>query len=96
MTRLGIAVIVLLVAALCVEHLFVNRARAYHVRAAVTRDSIEAARDTTREVQVAALHDSVRVFVRRAQQVEQRADAVAGARVRAPFSMPWPRSESIP
>jgi hypothetical protein len=76
MTRLLIVVIVLLVAALCVERVLVNRAHAYGVRAAVTLDSIEAARDTTREVRVAALHDSVRVFVRRARQVEQRADAL--------------------
>jgi hypothetical protein len=76
MTRLLLVVIVLLVAALCVERVFGNRARANNVRAAVALDSIEAARDTTREVQIALLHDSVRVFVRRAQQVEQRADGL--------------------
>ena len=39
-------------------------------------DSMEAARDTTHEVEIAALHDSVRVFVRRAEQQEQRADGL--------------------
>ena len=79
MTRLMLAAIVLLIAALGVEAVRGTRARMASWRAVFARDSIEAARDTTHEVEIAALHDSVRVFVRRAEQQEQRADGLDGA-----------------
>ncbi|HEY5061916.1 MAG TPA: hypothetical protein VII52_10300 [Gemmatimonadaceae bacterium] len=76
MTRLMVAAIVLLVAALGVEAIRGSRARMASWRAAFASDSVQAARDTTHEVEIAALHDSVRVFLRRAEQQEQRADGL--------------------
>ena len=74
MIRLMLVVIVVLITALSIEAVRGGRARARGVRAALALDSAQAASDTSREIEVAALHDSVRVFVRRVQQQEQRAD----------------------
>ena len=76
MSRILLVVIVLLVGALVVEAMRGARDHATGVRAALRLDSVQTAHDTTREVDIAALHDSVRVFVRRAQQQMQRADAL--------------------
>jgi hypothetical protein len=76
MTRLLLFVIAVLIAALGVQRLQGNRARARALAAALSMDSAQAAHDTTREMELARLHDSVRVFVRRAEQQEQRADAL--------------------
>ena len=74
MIRILLAAIALLIAALTIEEIRGGRARAAVLRSALARDSVEASHDTTREVHVASLHDSVRVFVRRVAQQEQRAD----------------------
>ena len=74
MTRLLLLLIALLIAALGIERVRGNRARWSALRSALTADSAQAAHDTTREVQLARVHDSIRVFVRRAEQQEQRAD----------------------
>ena len=67
MTRVMLAAIVLLIAALYIEGVRGSRARAAAVQAALVRDSLEASTDTTREitreVQDGVLRDSVRVFV---------------------------------
>ena len=76
MTRVWLAVIAVLIAALLAERVRGNRAQASAVRLALARDSVEAGRDSTREVAAGAVRDSVRVFVRRAQQQEQRADGL--------------------
>jgi hypothetical protein len=74
MTRLLLVVIGILFAALWLERVRGNRARASGVKSALVRDSVEAAHDSTREAGILQLHDSVRVVERRAQQQEQRAD----------------------
>ena len=76
MIRVLLAAIGLLIAALCVQAVRATRARAAGLRTSLSLDSAEAAHDTTRELELAALHDSVRVFVRRARQQEQRTDAL--------------------
>lgn len=85
MIRVLLAVIVVLVAALWVQGVRAAHARTSALRTSLALDSAESARDTTRELGVAALHDSVRVFVKRAAQQQQRADnldrAVSGQRL---------------
>ena len=76
MSRLLLGLVGALVVALWIERVRGDRARAGAVRLALVRDSTDAAHDTTREVRVLALNDSVRAFARRAKQQEQRADGL--------------------
>jgi hypothetical protein len=76
MIRVLLAAIGALIAMLFVQSVNSARARAAAVRSSQSLDSAEAARDTTREIELGALRDSVRVFVRRSVQQEQRADAL--------------------
>ena len=76
MNRLMMVAIGILFATLVVETVRGSRARESGLRGALRLDSAEAARDTTREVAIVNLKDSVRVFVRRAEQQAQRADGL--------------------
>jgi hypothetical protein len=76
MIRLLLFAIAVLVAALCIQGARFAHARSGEIRSGFTADSLQAARDTTRQLAFAQLHDSVTRFTRRAAQQEQGGDAL--------------------
>jgi hypothetical protein len=76
MNRMMVVATGALLAALVVETVRGSRARGSGLLSALRLDSAEAAHDTTREMEIGNLKDSVRVFVRRAEQQEQTADGL--------------------